>query len=190
METKVIDIAAGTSYSFDIQPYSVPKAGKMRFVFVSDKGQSLDVYEPTRELDPDDNWVRISVPLAKFKLLGDISEFRLKRLLVFTDTPSIMHLGEIKLVTDTTPIKVEPLGTQTVAIKDLVLFLAQADGGVSNLEYNWDFNSSDGIQVESTDKVARYVYTRGGDYVVTLTVKDADGIKEPVSVTGVVIVTD
>ena len=120
---------AGTLYAYEIEPYKIPKAGMVRFVFESDAGASLAVEEPTNPLDPDDNWCRIAVPLAKFKALGDIKEFRLKRLLICTDLPTTLYLGEIKMVTDNSPIKVEPLSSQTVVIYDEVLFPAIATGG-------------------------------------------------------------
>ena len=63
---QTIDPAAGTSSANDIDPYTVPKASKLRFVFISDKGQQIAVEEPTNPLDTDDNWVRMAVPLAKF----------------------------------------------------------------------------------------------------------------------------
>jgi hypothetical protein len=188
---QTIDPGAGTVYSYDIEPYTIPKASIVRFVFVSDTGKVVSVEEPTNPLDPDDNWSRVAVPLAKFKTLGeDVREFRLKRLLVFTDLPSTLHLGEVKLVTDVAPIKVEPLSSQTVVIYDEVIQVAVATGGVSSLKYSWDFDASNGIQEESTGKVGRFVYTRGGEFTITLTVSDVDNLKAPATATAVVSVTD
>jgi len=186
-----IDPAAGSAYSYEIEPYKMPKARIVRFVFISDKGEMLAAEEPTNPLDPDVNWCRVAVPIAKFKALGDIKEFRLSRLLIFTDLATTLYLGEVKMVTDTEPIKVQPLSDQTIVVYvDEVMFLAEATGGVSSLQYSWDFDASNGIQQETTGKVGRYVYTRGGDFTVTLTVSDADNIKPPVTVTAKVSVTD
>jgi len=190
-DQQVIDLAAQNPvYSYEVEPYTIPKAGTVRFVFVSDSGVSVAAEEPTNPLDPDDNWCRVAVPLAKFKVAGDPQEFKLKRLLVFTDLPTTLYLGEIKLVTDTTPIKVEPLSSQVVIIYDEVLFPAKASGGVSSLKYSWDYDASNGIQEETTGPIGRYTYVRGGEFKVTLTVSDADGIKQPVSVTTTVSVND
>ena len=190
-DQQVIDLAAQNPvYSYEVEPYTIPKAGTVRFVFVSDNGLSVAAEEPTNPLDPDDNWCRVAVPLAKFKVAGDPQEFKLKRLLVFTDLPTTLYLGEIKLVTDTTPIKVEPLSSQVVIIYDEVLFPAKASGGVSSLKYSWDYDASNGIQEETTGPIGRYTYVRGGEFKVTLTVSDADGIKQPVSVTTTVSVND
>jgi len=162
----------------------------VRFVFVSDTGVKVSAEQLTNPLDPDDNWCRVAVPLAKFKLPEGMNEFRLKRLLISTDLQTTLHLGEIRMVTDNSPIKVEPLESKTVVVYDEVLFDPRADGGLSSLKFSWDFNASDGIQEESTERVGRFIYTRGGEFTVTLTVSDADGLKEPVTVKTTVTVTD
>lgn len=178
-------------YSYDVEPYTIPKVSTVRFVFVSDEGTQIEVEQITNPLDPEDNWCRVAVPLAKFKTsAGELSEFKLKRLLIFSDLPSTFYLGEIKLVTDKSPIKVDALPSQVVVIYDEVILQAKADGGVSSLIYSWDFDASNGIQEELTGPIGRYVYTRGGDYTVTLTVKDADGIKQPVTVTTTISVNE
>ena len=114
----------------------------------------------------------------------------MKSFLVFTDIPSTIYLGSAKLTTDDSPLKVDPLDPRTVAIMDPQFFVAGATGGVSSLNYAWDFDSSNGLQADSTERMAKYVYSKGGEYTVTLTVSDADGLKEPVTVSTVIEVTD
>ena len=190
-DTKVVNPAQGTDYTWsDVDPYTMPIATKVRFVFISDDGMSISTEEPTNPVDSDDGWVRIAVHMAKFKTKEDLTSFRLKKLLIFANMPTTFYLGEMKLLTDTTSIKADPLDPRTIAIMDPQFFVANADGGVSSLKYSWDFNSSNGIQTEASDKVAKYVYMRGGDFTVTLTVSDADGIKDPVTVSTVITVTD
>ena len=182
MDTKTVNPAAGTIYDWEVEPYTIPTTGKIRFVFESDKGVTVSAEQPTRKIDPDDNWMRIAVPLARFKVNEDLEEFRLKRLLVMSDLPTTMYLGEMKLLTDKTPITVESLGIQAMAIMDEVLWVPETDGGVSCLKYSWDFDARNGIQSESDAMIGRYVYTEGGTYTVTLTVSDLDGLKAPVTV--------
>ena len=189
-DTQVINPAAGSEYWYDADPYTMPKANVVRFVFVSDSGTAVSAQQPTTAVDPDDNWVRIAVPLSKFKETGFTGEFRLKRLLIFSDISGTMYLGSARVITDSDPIKVEPLDSKTVAIMDEVLLVANAKGGYSSLRYSWDFDNSNGIQSESTGVVARYVYTRGGEFTVTLTVSDADNLKAPVTVTTDISVND
>ena len=190
-DTKVVNPAAGTISAYDVDPYTIPLATKMRFVFVSDKGTMVSAEEPIGPLDPDDNWVRVAVPLEKFKNATNDPDFRLKRMMIFTDQPKTdVYVGEIKLVTDDSPIKVDPLDSQVVAVMDQVFMPAKAYAGVSSLKYSWDFDSSDGIQAESTDSISSKTYKKGGTYTVTLTVSDADGIKAPVKLTTTVEVND
>lgn len=187
----LVNPAASTEWTWtDVEPYWKPKANKMRFVFMSDTGATVEVTEPTCALDPDDNWMRIAVPMAKLKTTDDAKDFRMKRVLVFTDTPVTFYLGSMKLVTDTDPITVDPIDPRTVAIMDMQYFVASAKGGVSSLKYSWDFDANNGIQIESTDLIAKTFYPKGGDYTVTLTVSDADGLKAPVTVRTVITVTD
>jgi hypothetical protein len=190
-DTQQINPVQGTDYTWaDVEPYTKPKAAKMRFVFVSDKGETVEAIEPTGALDPDDNWMRIAVPIAKFKQKEGVTSFAMKRVMVFTDIASTFYLGTMKLVTDTTPIKVDPLDPRTIAIMDPQFFVANATGGVSSLNYSWDFDAANGIQAESTEPVAKHYYRAGGDFTVTLTVSDADGLKEPVTVSTTIEVTD
>lgn len=193
-DTQTIDLAASTGYWYDVEPYTIPTATRVRFVFESDTGVTVAVEQPTGPIDPDDNWLRIAVPLAKFSAAGDVKEFRLKRLVIGTDAPgtaaapATLFLGEIKVVEDTEPIKVGSLGEQTVVIGDEVLFVAEATGGVSSLKYSWDWDAKNGIQEETTGTVGRVTYYKDAEYTVTLTVTDVNGLKAPVSVTGKVTV--
>ncbi|MDH7601249.1 MAG: PKD domain-containing protein [Armatimonadota bacterium] len=191
-DVQTIDPAAQNPvYSYEVEPYTIPKVTTVRFVFVSEGGKSVEVEEPTNPIDPEDNWCRVAVPLAKFRSAAENGgEFRLKRLLIFTDIPNSFYLGEIKLVTDKSPIKVDALPSQVVVIYDEVILQAKADGGVASLSYSWDFDASNGIQEELTGPIGRYIYTKGGDYTVTLTVKDVDGIKQPVTVTTTISVNE
>ena len=190
-DTRVINPAAGTNSAYDVESYIKPKANKLRFMFVSESGATVSVEEPTAAIDPDDNWMRVAVPIGKFKSIGDAKEFRLKRLLIFADVPNTtMYLGEMKLLTDNTPIRVEPLDSQTLAIMDDLFMTAVAQGGVSSLKYSWDFDKTNGLQAESTDKITHYIYTRGGEFTVTLTVSDVDGLKAPVTVTSNISIND
>ena len=194
-----VDPARGTDYAWDVEPYTIPKTAKLRFVFESDDGLVAAVEKATGKIDPDDNWMRLAVPLAKFQVGEDpVDQFRLKRLLITSDIPTTTYLGEMKLVTDNTPITVETLDTQTLAIMDDALWVAEAEGGVSSLLYTWDFDAANGIQHESDAMVGRYIYTmgrkdgKGNDipFTVTLTVSDSDGLKEPVTVTAAIEIND
>lgn len=205
---RLIDPTAGTGNEIDADPYYMPTVNKLRFVFVDDKGIMTSIMEPTTQVDQDDNWVRIAVPLRKLKhlqdsalekLLEDVATdktvknsetYKLSRLIVFSDIAATFHLGEIKLVTDNSPIKAEINGTGMVGSNIKNYFLGVAEGGLAPLKYSWDFNAEDGIQEECTGMVGSHIYVSGRDipadpsilskdFVITLTVSDVDGIKKP-----------
>ena len=185
-DVQTVNPAAGTMSASDVESYSAPKANKVRFVFCGEDGKKLSVEENTLPLDPDDNWVRIAVPMAKFKSLEHAQDFKMTRLLIFTDIPSTLFLGEAKITTDTTPIKADSINIPSgsvVAVTDDVFFIGAATGGLSSLKYTWDFDSSNGMQAEQIGSVSHHTYQKEGEYTITLTVSDADGLKAPVTVT-------
>ena len=52
---------------------------------------------------------------------------------------------------------------------------SDANGPNEIVSYSWDFDARDGIGVDTTGKTATHVFTKGGTYTVTLTVKDKHG---------------
>ncbi|GEM_PF-4296356 len=85
--------------------------------------------------------------------------------------------------------------TATPSTGDAPLLVAFTAGSVTpsggSYSYSWDFNSADGIQVDSTQQNPSYTYTSAGTYVVTLTVNDTKDNKGSntvtVTVTGLVV---
>lgn len=182
-DSKKVDPSAGTNQVVDLDPYAIPKTERIRFIFVNDKGVMTSIVQPTVPLDPDDNWVRIAVPLTKLKLGEGESSYRMSRLMVFTDTPTTLHLGEVKLQTDVTPITGGISGDLAFGVNQKSFYQAEVRGGLATLKYSWDYNAADGIQTESTGMVGSKIYTTDGDYTITLTVSDVDGIKAPLVLT-------
>src|SRR5262249_4979323 len=98
---------------------------------------------------------------------------------------------------DETPIRVDELNERTVPVNDKVNFTASADAGVSPLKYEWDFNSSDGTDVDAEGRSVTHQFRKSlkdgqGNtlpYVVTLRVVDPYGLKKPVTRTTKVFVT-
>ncbi|MBM4248850.1 MAG: PKD domain-containing protein [Euryarchaeota archaeon] len=68
-------------------------------------------------------------------------------------------------------------GDQSVDAGETVLFDGSGsrdpEGGL--LKFSWDFDDRDGLQGDASGPVADHVYTRGGDFTVTLTVTDEMG---------------
>ena len=68
-------------------------------------------------------------------------------------------------------------GDQTVNCGDPVQFdgSGSKDPEGQKLTYSWDFDAGNGLQADSTGVMAEHVYTKGGEYTVTLTVTDELG---------------
>ena len=64
-----------------------------------------------------------------------------------------------------------------------VVFHGTGDGGASALRYTWNFGASGTTAEEAEGQTVQTQYDTAGDYTVTLTVSDLDGIKKPATST-------
>ena len=64
-----------------------------------------------------------------------------------------------------------------------VYFKCTVDYAPYELSFQWDFNESDGLQIESTDQNISYTFTEADNYIVTLTVFDDHGFNERYNIT-------
>ncbi len=189
-ETKQVDPAAGTNNDIEADAYKMPKASNMRFVFINDNGGMQSIEQPTTKID-DDNWMRISIPLSKFRLAEGETEYKLSKFMIFTDIPATLYLGELKMTNDNTPITVDVNGMQDFGVNTKVFFIANAYAGLTDLDYSWDFDDRDGIQEECKGMVGSHSFkitqnddgATNGNYTITVTVSDKNGVKKPVTAT-------
>ena len=118
----------------------------------------------------------------------------LRELRIFGDSPDTFNVGEIRTVTDTDPIVVEPLDEQVVAAGDQVTFSATAEAGLSILRYSWNFGDSGDTLEDAVGRRVTHVFKKPSPenkpYVVTLTVTDLGGTKPPQTITTTVEVIE
>lgn len=136
-----------------------------------------------------EDWTSVSIPLAAITGLKETNG-QVKEVLFFGDSPATLYLGEARVIRDETPIHVDDLPELTVAVNDRITFTASAEGGVSPLKYEWDFDDSDGVAVDAEGRAVKHAYPKSRvstdgtkttiPYVVTLTVRDPYGVKPPV----------
>ncbi|MCC6483749.1 MAG: PKD domain-containing protein [Armatimonadetes bacterium] len=160
-------------------------------IMYSEDGRALEHTEPI-VLKPNDEegWIGVAFPLAAFGLTADSGGFKLSKLALSCDYPDTFWVGQIHIITDSSPIFVESLGgSESVAPYDALVFKANAEAGHTALLYSWDFNAKDGIQEDATGPYASVSYSTPGEYTITLTVSDPDGLKKPASVKTTVEVT-
>ena len=168
------------SYDFGAEQVSAPKVKAVRVVLVNGQGKRMEFKEPlTPTGDP--TWWRAAIPLAKLK--GASEEYSLKRLLLFGDVADTMYLGSVKVIEDNEPLQADLSEDQSLAVGDSAVLNSNATGGVSAVKCAWDFDDQDGVQEDAVGQIVRHVYNTGGDYTVTLTVTDVNGVKLPIQKT-------
>lgn len=166
---------------------------RMRFVLTMADGTTRELVRPIslQPTDDPEGYSVIAFPLAALLKKPDGSAAaaptgdgaKLKQLAIFGDKFGTLNIGEINVLTDETPISVTPPDVPPAFTNDAIPFVASAEGGASTLKYTWDFDASDGIQVDAEGSSVSHIYTKPGKYKVTLTVSDIDGIKKPVTET-------
>lgn len=160
----------------------VPKARHLRVILYSSDGRVVSHTEIICNKPADEQgWYSVSLPLAAFGLTSASKGFPLIRIAVAADYPDTLWIGEIHVVTDDTPIYVESLGDLQPAAGDQMVLMGHAEAGRTPVVFSWDFNAKDGIQQDAVGQVVEVVYKNAGNYKITLTAKDPDGIKKPAS---------
>jgi hypothetical protein len=149
----------------------------MRLVLFTDKGRAVAQSVPIDDQWKDaGGWYRVSYPLSRF--VGAQGASRLQAVGVYTDEADTFYLGQVRLISDTAPVKAtikgDPNNTTTGKVID---FSIAFSGGYLDPKVSWDFNDADGIQKQAAGTKVKYLYTKPGDYMVTATVEDRTGVQ-------------
>lgn len=165
-----------------------PDTRQLRAALIFEGGQAVSGDHPLVTFPtPEPEWVRVAIPLTSFKTQRRLDTYRLKELRIFGDSPDTFYVGEIRTLSDNDPISIDPLDEQVVAVGDQVDLLGRAEAGVSALRYSWDFDASNGIQEDAVGPRAKNIFRKqsaeGKPFVVTLTVTDLAGVKDPARLT-------
>lgn len=170
---------ASKTYDLGAETLEKPKLYRLRLIFIDASGKKLEIQQ-TPTSSGETGWVDVSVPVAKFRAAGIDS---VKRVLVFSDIPDTIYIGEIKIAQDTSQLKAETVDDMSYATGDVVGFSATIVGGLSDVKCTWDFDKKDGVQEDAIGRYVTHVFNVSGDYIVTVTLKDNNGIKTPYSTT-------
>ena len=165
-------------YSGGVSSLSALHSLHLIFTFVG--GRQVDMVRPfpLPASGDSDEWVSVGVPLAALHLPDGPA--LLQSLMIAGDDYGAFYVGQIKLVRDTAPITCFAGDEQRVSADEIVTLRATASGGLSTLQYTWNFDASDGITAQAEGQTVTTFYPIGGkDYKVTLTVSDRDGLKKP-----------
>lgn len=172
------------------QPTEVtrPEFEFIRLVITTTDGRKSEAYVPVAAGSTTRGWRRIAVPMNMIN--GFDRTNKIVESIAFSgDATGSFYIGEMRILNDTTPLRVElPNNEFNLALGDEVTFTAFGSGGASVLRYEWDFDASDGIQVDAEGQTVVRRFRRPGTYTVTVTVRDVSGAKEPATATATVVV--
>ncbi len=154
-------------------------------------GAQVDMIRPVRPGNGDSQWVAVSIPLAAIPVSdADAANAVLSAIFIGSDTAALLMIGEIRTVSNATPISAYAGEAQQVPTNTDVTFVATADGGVSALKFEWDFDHPDHFIDEAEGLSVVHHFSKAGTYKVTLRVSDVDGIKAAATATQTVTVSD
>jgi hypothetical protein len=167
----------------------------LRVVLATTDGKKGSAVIPTEAATTNqDGWSRLSVPVGAFRGLEG-SNGMLSEVHIFLDSIGTLNIGEITTTEDDTPIQVDDLSEQTIAVNDTVVLTGNATGGDAPLRYTWTISpvgqtpALDSVPPDAEGRVLRYQFRKSGDYEIVLTVRDFFGLKKPVSTKFKIIVT-
>ena len=152
----------------------------LRVILWTTDGKATELFLPlTSAGKAAGRWVRVGIPV--FAIPGfDRTNMVVDRIAVSGDARTIFYLGEVRVVTDSTPIQGFLDRTEmNLARGDEVLLTASAEGGYSVLEYAWDFDASNGVQDDANGPAVYHRFRIPGEYMVTCTIRDKYGLKTP-----------
>jgi hypothetical protein len=168
----------------------------IRLIITTTDGLRSEAVVPTSAAGTvERGWKQAGVPLQAIKGFARTNKV-IKDIAFSGDVSTAFYIGDIRILSDKTPIRGEPnFRTYTGTTNDTITFSATGFGGSSVLKYTWDFDDSDGIQIDAEGQTVKYRYrvpsngpdvsTRkpNGQYTATLTITDLYGLKESYSTT-------
>jgi hypothetical protein len=177
-----------------------PDTKKLKVMLICEEGSFTATNFPvTLYPAQEEGWFSVAIPFVAFKgtingqteSIDKADSAKVREVRIFGDNKDTFWIGEIRTTTDDEPISVDALDELEVSVGEAVEFTATATGGISPLQYTWDFDLSDGLQEDATGATVVQVFRKPSKevpgqpgelqpYVVTVIVRDLSGAKKPV----------
>lgn len=155
----------------------------LRVIVTTTDGLKSEAYVPVANNANKDGWRQFALPLQAISGFERTNK-TVKEIALSGDATGTFWIGEIRVINDSTPIQGDVnVRELNLALGDEVELSAYGFAGASSLVYSWDFDSSDGIQVDSEGQFVRRRFRKAGNFVITMTVSDKYGLKQPYSTT-------
>lgn len=160
---------------------AAPTLKTLRAIVTTTDGKKSEVYIPvTSTAKNDRGWSTLAVPLQAITGL-DRTNKQISEIAFAADDTVTFYVGDLRVVSDTTPLRGETdvRGNLNIGATETRTFRGYGSGGASVLKYTWDFDDSDGIQIDAEGQTVKRRFRKPGTYTVTLTVSDYFGLKQP-----------
>lgn len=162
---------------------------KLRMVLVTTSDRTIEFLMPMEYARPAENqWKQLSIPVGAIPGLK-ADDAQIKEIRIFGDSPGTIYLGQLRVLTDITPLTLDRIGEKVIPRNARYTYTARASAGIIPLKVTWDFNEADGIQEEKEGRTVVHSYHKSGEYVGTVTVQDVYGMMEPKTVKFKILVT-
>lgn len=151
----------------------------IRVIVTTTDGLKSEAFLDVKTSSGTNGWRSVGLPLEAIKGFARTNK-TVSGISIAADTMTTFYVGEIKVMNDSTPIYGETTFSEiNVGTDQIVTFTGRGTGGVSVLRYEWDFDSSNGVDMDAEGQVVQYRFRKPGTYTVTLTIRDSFGLKKP-----------
>lgn len=158
----------------------LPALSLLRIVITTSDGKKSEaMLDVSTSLADNRGWSQVGIPLAAIHGF-DKSNKTVQSIAISCDALATVYVGEVKILSDATPVYGTPNHVElNLALGDEVVFRGTGSAGTTPAIFAWDFDESDGVQVDAEGAVVRRKFRKAGSYVVTMITKDAYGLKPP-----------
>lgn len=175
-------------------PQNLPPLASLRIMLETTDGKRTEFTLPleTVRAGSDSAWVQVGVPLQAIPGLRETNG-QISKIGMFGNTTSLFVVGEIRttvdqstlngymIVTNTTGLMYDSRSNDKIVIaaNDELIFYGQGEGGATPVVYRWNFGDGTSSETDAEAPALRRRFPKAGNYVVTLTIADPYGIKQP-----------
>jgi hypothetical protein len=152
---------------------------ELRVVFFMTDGSKAEAFMKLESnLIDNRGWRTVGLPLQAISGLSTGNK-QVRSVALSLDRAATIYLGDLKVLTDATPVYAEPtIRELNLSFGQEVILSGYGAGGATPLRYTWDFDDSDGVGVDAEGQAVRRKFLRPGTFTVTMTVQDVFGLKQ------------
>lgn len=142
-----------------------------RVELVTTNGKKTEALLPLSYASQNNNWYMLSIPVSALPGLS-ADDAQIAQIRLFGDAPANFNVGRIAVVIDQSPVSGLSLPEQLVGVGQMITYSVYPTAGIRPLKIWWDWDASDGIQLESEGRAVRHAYYVEGDYTATVMAMD------------------